>query len=65
MFLKTITSTGVTFGKFRMGRKSNHLMERVYAHLSKNGWRKSGLLADPDLNDTLLYVIIVLRTENK
>jgi hypothetical protein len=33
--LKATTSTGVTFGKFRMGRKSNHLMERVYAHLSK------------------------------
>jgi hypothetical protein len=30
-----------------MGRKSNHLMERVYAHLSKNGCRKSGFLADP------------------
>jgi hypothetical protein len=38
-----------------MGRKSNHLMERVYAHLSKNGCRKSGLLADPDLNDTLVF----------
>jgi hypothetical protein len=37
-----------------MGRKSNHLMERVYAHLSKNGCRKSRLLADPDLTDTLL-----------
>jgi hypothetical protein len=37
-----------------MGRKSHHLMERVYAHLSKNGCRKSGLLADPELNVTLL-----------
>jgi hypothetical protein len=54
--LKTTTSTGVTFDKFRMGRKSNLLIERVYAHLSKNGWRKSGLLADPDLTDTLLVV---------
>jgi hypothetical protein len=52
--LKTTTSTGVPFGKFRMGGKSNHLIERVYSHLSKNGWRKSGLLADPELNDTLL-----------
>jgi hypothetical protein len=31
-------------------------MERVYAHLSKNGCRKSGLLADPELTVTLLYV---------
>jgi hypothetical protein len=37
-----------------MGRKSNHLMERVYAHLSKNGCRKSGFLADPDLTGTVL-----------
>jgi hypothetical protein len=36
-----------------MDRKSNHLMERVYAHLSKNGCRKSGFLADPDLTGTL------------
>jgi hypothetical protein len=49
-FKKSTTSTGVTFGKFHMGRKSNHLMERVYAHLSKNGWRKSGLLTDPGVN---------------
>jgi hypothetical protein len=46
--LKTTTSTGVPFGKFRMGRKSHHLMERIYAHLSKIGCRKSRLLADPD-----------------
>jgi hypothetical protein len=39
-----------------MGRKSNHLMERVYAHLSKNGCRKSGFLADPDLTGTLLVL---------
>jgi hypothetical protein len=52
---KTTTSTGVTFGKFHMGRKFNHLMERVYAHLSKNGCRKSGFLADPDLTGTMLY----------
>jgi hypothetical protein len=31
-----------------MGRKFNHLMERVYAHLSKNGCGKPGLLADPE-----------------
>ena len=31
-------------------------MERVYAHLSKNGCRKSGLLADPELNVTLLFL---------
>jgi hypothetical protein len=37
-----------------MDRKSNHLMERVYAHLSKNGCRKSGFLADPDLTGTVL-----------
>jgi hypothetical protein len=64
--LKTTTSTGVPFGKFRMVRKSNHLMERVYAHLSKNGCRKSGLLANQDLTDTLFrtYTIFssVLRT---
>jgi hypothetical protein len=36
-----------------MGRKSNHLMERVYADLSKNGCRKSGFLADPDLTGTV------------
>jgi hypothetical protein len=53
--LKTTTSAGVTFGKFYMGRKSNHLMERVYAHLSKNGWRKSGFLADPALTGTVFY----------
>jgi hypothetical protein len=33
--LKTTTNTGVTFGKFHMGRNSNHLIERVYAHFSK------------------------------
>jgi hypothetical protein len=44
---------------FWWGRKSNHFMERVYAHLSKNGWRKSGLLADPGLTDTLLLAIRV------
>ena len=48
-----LSSTGVTFGKFHMGRKSNHLMERVYAHLSKNGCQKSGFLADPDLTGTV------------
>jgi hypothetical protein len=32
---KTTTSTVVTFGRFHMGRKSNYLMERVYANLSK------------------------------
>jgi hypothetical protein len=37
-----------------MGRKSNHLVERVYAHLSKNGCQKSGFLADPDLTGTVL-----------
>jgi hypothetical protein len=56
--LKTTTSTGVPFGRFRVGRKSNHLMERVYAHLSKNGCRKSGLLADSELTDTLIVSII-------
>jgi hypothetical protein len=39
-----------------MGTKSNHLMERVYAHLSKNGCRKSSFLADPDLTGTVLYI---------
>jgi hypothetical protein len=38
-----------------MGRKSNHLMESVYAHLSKNGCQKSGFLADPDLTGTVFY----------
>jgi hypothetical protein len=51
-----------SFGKFRMGRKSNHLMERVNAHLSKNGCRKSGLLADPELTDTL---VIPIREKKK
>jgi hypothetical protein len=37
-----------------MGRKSNHLMERVYAHLSKNGCRKSGFLANPYLTGKVL-----------
>jgi hypothetical protein len=37
-----------------MGRKSHYLMERVYAYLSKNGCRKSGLLTDPELTVTLL-----------
>jgi hypothetical protein len=32
-------------------------MERVYAHLSKNGCRKSGLLADPELTVTLFLVV--------
>jgi hypothetical protein len=41
-----------------MGRKSNHLMERIYAHLSKNGCRKSGFLADPDLTGTVLIAEI-------
>jgi hypothetical protein len=40
-----------------MGRKSNHLMERVYAHLSKNGCRKSGFLADPDLTGTVFKLL--------
>jgi hypothetical protein len=40
-----------------MGRQSNHLMERVYAHLSKNGCRKSGFLADPDLTGTVLTAL--------
>jgi hypothetical protein len=51
--LKTTTSTGVTFGKFHMGRKSDQLMERVYAHLSKNGCQKSGFLANPNLTGTV------------
>jgi hypothetical protein len=57
--LKTTTSTGVPFGKFRMVRKSHHLMERVYAHLSKNGCRKSGLLADPELYPFTLSATIL------
>jgi hypothetical protein len=32
-------------------------MERVYAHLSKNGCLKSGFLADPDLTDKVLIYI--------
>jgi hypothetical protein len=40
-----------------MGRKSHHLMERVYAHLSKNGCQKSGFLADPELTVTLFIQI--------
>jgi hypothetical protein len=40
-----------------MGRKSNHLIERVYAHLSKNGCRKSGFLADPDLTGTVFNLL--------
>jgi hypothetical protein len=60
--LKTTTTTGVPIGKFRMGRKSNYLMERVYAHLSKNSCRKSGLLADPELTDTL-FLSDVLRNK--
>jgi hypothetical protein len=31
-------------------------MERVYAHLSKNGCPKSGFLADPDLTGTVLLI---------
>jgi hypothetical protein len=31
-------------------------MEIVYVHLSKNGWRKSGLLTDPELTDTVLII---------
>jgi hypothetical protein len=42
-----------------MGRKSNHLMERVYAHLSKNGCRKSGFLADPDLTGTVFWFFLI------
>jgi hypothetical protein len=66
-YLKTTTSTGAPFGKLRMGRKSHHLMERVYAHLSKNGCRKSGLLADPELTVTLLYTVLykIWRTCSK
>jgi hypothetical protein len=41
-----------------MGRKSNHLMERVYAHLSKYGCRKSELLADPELTDILFLTVL-------
>jgi hypothetical protein len=41
---------------FIWAEKSNHLMERVYAHLSKNGCRKSGFLADPDLTGTVFNV---------
>jgi hypothetical protein len=52
-YIKRYNSTGVTFDKFHMGRKPNHLMERVYVHLSKNCWQKSGLLTDPELTDTL------------
>jgi hypothetical protein len=44
-----------------MGRKSNLLMERVYAHLSNNDCRKCGLLADPDLTDTLFYPIKFIK----
>jgi hypothetical protein len=47
-----------------MGRKSNHLMERVYAHLSKNGCRKSGFLADPDLTGTVLNGKYRIQIEN-
>jgi hypothetical protein len=47
-----------------MGRKSHHLMERVYAHLSKNGCRKSGLLADPELTVTLFYVFGIKEFTN-
>jgi hypothetical protein len=43
----------------RMGRKSHHLMERVYAHLSKNGSRKSGFLADPELTVILLLIMLL------
>jgi hypothetical protein len=32
-------------------------MERVYAHLSKNGCRKSGILAELDLIVTLFLVV--------
>jgi hypothetical protein len=34
-------------------------MERVYPHFSKNGWRKSGLLTDPELTDTLFFVGLI------
>ena len=40
--------------KLSYGQKIQHLMERVYAHLSTNGCRKSGFLADPDLTGTVL-----------
>jgi hypothetical protein len=48
-----------------MGRKSHHLMERVYAHLSKNGCRKSGLLADPELTITLLNANFIVSDGKK
>jgi hypothetical protein len=48
-----------------MGRKSNHLMERVYAHLSKNGCLMSGLLADPELTDTLLNNQLINQSHPK
>jgi hypothetical protein len=38
-------------------------MERVYAHLSKNGCRKSGFLADPDLTGTVFIVIAKIETQ--
>jgi hypothetical protein len=38
-------------------------MERVYAHLSKNGCRKSCFLADPDLTGTVLRIISLSTTD--
>jgi hypothetical protein len=37
-------------------------MERVYAHLSKNGCRKSGFLADPNLTGTVFKLFAELQT---
>jgi hypothetical protein len=61
-YLKTTTSTGVPFGKFPMDRKSHHLMERVYTHLSINGCRKSGALADPELTVTLFLEVYLCKS---
>jgi hypothetical protein len=36
-------------------------MERVYEHLSKNGCRKSGFLADPDLTGTVFMLFHLKR----
>ena len=48
-----------------MGRKSHHLMERVYAHLSKNGCRKFGLLADPELTVTQFIAYLICESITK
>jgi hypothetical protein len=48
-----------------MSRKSNHLIEKVYAHLSKNGWRKSGFLADPALTGSVQSETYTLFSQTK